>query len=377
MTSKILALGFALIAMAAFGQQKPVYTDVEAAKHINEDATVTGKVFGVSTSGKGTTFLNIGGRYPNHTFGGVIFAKNVDAVGDVKQYEGKEVTLTGRIEMSPDQKPQIIITKPDQIKLAATPAPPTPSATVVTSTPKAVPSIPEPANTYVSEIPTKKIGVGGGWNTPRRDGENVRKDLARLLGGVGKASEQTQVDSMPEIYGGVAFLTPLVTARKLLNLDSAQVTKSRISTPGFPRDSFSASMYGGVFPGGFTRLYLVTDNEDQVVSVLLVDSNNKTRVTNEPDADGYHTYNFVAGEGKASSALMVSHKVTPSAAPNGVIVVDTLLIDPNDPETQGSGPTTKSKSNRPQKPKTGKVLERSRWFVPVPIVNLILHCVGG
>ena len=27
--------------------------------------------------------------------------------------------------------------------------------------------------------------------------------------------------------------------------------------------------------------------------------------------------------------------------------------------------------------KTGKVIERSRWFVPAPIVNLILRCVGG
>ncbi|MEI6537711.1 MAG: hypothetical protein WCN98_20370 [Verrucomicrobiaceae bacterium] len=365
--------------MVASGEEKPAYTDVEAAKHINETATVTGKVFGVSTSGKGTTFLNIGGRYPNHTFGGVIFAKNTDAVGDVKQYEGKEVSLTGRIEMSPDQKPQIVITKPDQIKLAGTVAPPAPAPPVVTATKTAPPS-PAPADAHVSEPPAKKVGLAGGWNSPRRDGETVRKDLARLLGEVGVSSESTRVDTSPEIYPGLPFLAPLVTATKILNLDSAQVAKSKVSTAGFPQDSFTAHVYTGVFPGGFSRLYLVTDSDDQVVSVLLVDSESKTRVTNEPDSSGYHTYNFIAGAGKAGSGLVVRHRVTPGSTPNGVVIVDTLLIDPNDIETQGTVRTTKGgsgKSGSSQKPKTGKVLERSRWFVPAPIVNLILRCVGG
>ena len=37
---------------------------VEAAKHVGETATVTGRVDGVQQSSKGNIFLNIGGKYP-------------------------------------------------------------------------------------------------------------------------------------------------------------------------------------------------------------------------------------------------------------------------------------------------------------------------
>ena len=63
--------------------------------------------------------MNLGGRFPKQTFSAVVFARNEGAVGDLKQYEGKEVILSGRIEMSPDQRPQIVINTADQIKLAA------------------------------------------------------------------------------------------------------------------------------------------------------------------------------------------------------------------------------------------------------------------
>jgi hypothetical protein len=120
----------ALLATLAFAQEKPVYPDAEAANHVGEEATVTGKVVAVSKSGKGNTFLNLGDRFPRQTFTGVIFARDEAAVGDVKQYEGKDVAITGRIEMSPEQKPQIVIKSADQIKVvdAAAPSAPAPAA---------------------------------------------------------------------------------------------------------------------------------------------------------------------------------------------------------------------------------------------------------
>ena len=382
MNSKLLTLVFAIVALAVSGQQKSAWSDAEAGKHVGEEAVVTGKVFTVSTSGKGTTFLNFGDRFPKHTFSGVIFARNQEAVGDVKPYEGKEVSLTGRIEMSPDQKPQIVISRPDQIKLAgaAIPSAPSPSAPV-TTTPMPAPPAPSPpmsASGPSSRISAGKIQLAPGWNSPRRDGEMIRKDLARLFGASGTASENTQVDTATGIYPGVSFLTSLATAMTTLNLDGVQSLKSRVATPGFPQDSFSAHAFKGVFPGGFDHLYLVTDGADQVVSVLLVDSSSRTRAANEPDTTGYHTYNFVSGGGKAASHLVIRHQITPASAAAGVVVVDTLLIDPTDAEKESSSrPTKGSGKSSGAKAKTGKVLERSRWFVPAPIVNLILRCVGG
>lgn len=385
MKLKLLALIFALAALTATGQQAAVYPDAEAAKHVGEEATVTGKVFGVSTSATGTTYVNLGGNFPQHTFAGVIFASKQGDVGDVKQYEGKDVTLTGRITLSRDasKKPQIIINKPDQIKLAgsaspptaATPAPAT-SAPAATTTP-----MPAAAATTVKETPisaaTVKIQLGTGWNTPRRGGELVRKDLARLFGTVGTASETTQADAALEVYPGIPFLTQLNSVKKLLKLDALQSSKSKVVTAGFPYDSFNSHEFVGVFPGGYDHLSLITDNDDQVVSVLLVDSSSRARMPNEPDTTGYHTFNFITGSGKAASYLAVRHQVTPPSTPTASIVVDTLVIDPTDPETPVPKRTKGSSKSSSSKPKTGKLLERSRWFVPPPIVNLILRCTGG
>lgn len=384
-----LALVLALAAVTASGQQKPAYPDAEAGKHVGEEATVTGKVFSVSTSPKGTTFLNFGGRFPNHTFGAVLFAGKQAAVGDLKQYEGKEVSITGRIEMSPDQKPQIVLNKADQIKLAIPAAPAAPAATTIppapapaatpmpppATQPLPVPRAPEPPATSPSPAASGKIELAMTWNSSRRGGEIVRKDLARLFGEAGTPGETTRVDTSIAIYPGVSFLAPVATARKALNLDNIQSKKVKVTTPGLPQDSFSAYVFDGIFPGGFTRVHLVTDNSDQVVSVLFVDSSGRSRVANETDTTGYHTYNFVSGDWKAVKTLVIKHEIAPGSAASGVVVVDTLLVDPTDPEPQASRPGKSSTYS--SKPKTGKVLERSRWFVPTPIVNLILRCVGG
>lgn len=389
MKSILLTLVSALVAMSAFAQQKPTYPDSEAGKHVGEEAMVTGKLVNVFTSGSGTTFLNLGDRFPRQTFGGVIFASKQDVVGDVKKYEGKEVILTGKIELSKDQKPQIIISSADQIREAGatpptaipavvsapmTPAPTPPSAPA-TSSPTAA-----PAMAPIVEKSTGKIQLPHGWNSPQSGGDMPRKDLAKLFGLAGSASETAVVDTTLEIYPGIRFLTPLITAEKILKLEDAQSSKIRVETPGFPQDTFRAHVFTGVFPGGFTRLALVTDNSDQVVSVLVVDSSTRTRVINEPDTTGYHTYNFISGSARGSNDIQIKHQIDPTSLATGVLVVDTLLIDPFDPEEGTSKRRTKSSSSSrssSSRPKTGKVLERSRWYVPSPMVNLILRCVGG
>lgn len=381
MKSKLIALVCILGVLTASAQQPPVYSDTEAASHIGEEATVTGKVFGVSTSKTGTTYVNLGGSFPQHTFAGVIFVSKQADVGDVKQYEGKEVTLTGRITLSRDksQKPQILISKVDQIKLAS----PATSPTSAPSVPAAS-SLPMPAapTAPVAERPlsaTVEIRLAPGWKTPRRDGEMTRKDLARMFDTLGSASETTTADASLEVYPGIPFLTQLSTVKKLLKLDGLQCAQSKVVTPGLPLDSFSAHDFSGIFPGGYDHLHLITDRADQVVSILLVDTSSRARVTNEPDGTGYHTHNFITGSSKAASYYAIRHRVTPPGTATASIVVDTLLVDPTDPETPIPNRSKKSssKSSTYSQPKTGKILERSRWFVPPPLVNLILRCVGG
>ncbi len=95
---------------------RPAYAAAEAAKHVGEDAVVTGLVAGVATSKQGNTYMNFGAAFPNHVFSGSVHADNAAKVGDLKQYQGKTLAVTGKIELY-NGKPQIVITSQDQIKV--------------------------------------------------------------------------------------------------------------------------------------------------------------------------------------------------------------------------------------------------------------------
>lgn len=83
----------------------------EAADHVGEEATVTGKVSGVSTIGSGMTFVNFGGR----SFTAVARPGTVDPEV-LKGYEGKTVEVTGMIELFKDS-PQIVLKSAEDIGL--------------------------------------------------------------------------------------------------------------------------------------------------------------------------------------------------------------------------------------------------------------------
>ena len=380
-TRPLLLCGAALAVAAALsplclGEQK--YSDAEAGKHVGDEATVTGKVASVSKSGKGTGFLSFGERFPRQTFSGVVFASDAEKVGDLSAFEGKTVALTGRIELSPDGKPQIIIKSPDQLKIAdgsAPPAPPAPPA-------PAAPSIPAPAPQPTPPpkvVESRRITLAANWTSAPQTGDMTRKDLAALFGSQITSGESKDPDATILIYPEVPYLTTLVSARRNLNLENTTPARSKITTPGLPVGSLTANSFAGIFPGGYTTLTLVTDNADQVVSVHLVDETPRQRSAEITDTGGYHTYNFIAHRAKATAQLVVKHEIVREGAPAGVVVVDSLLIDPGapDPTTQTRTTTRTSKITTSRQSRTGKVLERSRWYVPKPLVNVILRASGN
>jgi hypothetical protein len=225
----------------------------------------------------------------------------------------------------------------------------------------------------------KQIVLSSNWSAANRGGDLVRKDLAKIFGGCGAASEETRITTPIEVYPGLPFLCTLAFAKKALKLDAIASTRSKVITPGLPTGSFTSVQFSGVFPGGFDRLFIVTDNAEQVVSVLLVEQNTASRVPNEPDTNGYHMYNFISARSRATNDIQIKHEIDLENAPEGSVIVNTMLIDPNAPEPQQPvKPTSRSsgaKSSFSSKPKTGKVMERCRWYVPRPIVNLIMRCV--
>ena len=223
------------------------------------------------------------------------------------------------------------------------------------------------------------MALAPNWTTAPQTGDMTRKDLAAIFGSQIASAEKFVAEDSIIVYPEVPYLTPLATARQLLRLENTNPARAKITTPGLPVGSLTANTFSGIFPGGFTTLTLVTDLSDQVVSVHLTDSNPRQRSTDITDTGGYHTYNFIAQRDKSAGQLVIKHEIVREGAPEGVVVVDSLLIDPTaaDPNAPRARTKPAKTSTAARQPRTGKVLERSRWYVPKPLVNLILRASGN
>jgi DNA/RNA endonuclease YhcR with UshA esterase domain len=118
-----LGIGLALLAESAFAQTQPitppavkVIAPPEAKDHVGETVTVEGIVSEVhhAASGK-VTFLDMGGRYPNNPFAGVIFSDDANKFPDIDICDGKTGDVTGRVQRYRGA-PEIILNDPGQLK---------------------------------------------------------------------------------------------------------------------------------------------------------------------------------------------------------------------------------------------------------------------
>jgi DNA/RNA endonuclease YhcR with UshA esterase domain len=112
MKRKTLITVFAVLCAAC--AQTSNYTAVEAAKHVGETATITGRVDGVQHLSNGNTFLNMGGKYPNQAFTAFIPSSSAGQFSKPQQYEGRTVAVSGKIALHKG-KPEIVVTSPSQI----------------------------------------------------------------------------------------------------------------------------------------------------------------------------------------------------------------------------------------------------------------------
>jgi hypothetical protein len=98
-------------------------TPDEAARYVGKQGAVNGIAVQVSQAG-GHVFVNFGAKYPDQVFTAFVARPDVPAVGwaYLKSLEGRPVSVVGRIGKSKG-KPQIQVTKRDQIILAVEIAP--------------------------------------------------------------------------------------------------------------------------------------------------------------------------------------------------------------------------------------------------------------
>ena len=111
----ILGLVISFLSATAFCQTKISIED--AAKHYGERVTICSKVYGTKALEK-VTFINLGAAYPHSLLTVVIFAKdrtNFKEAPDA-MYNDKAMCVTGVVKEY-NEKPEIIVTSPDQIAI--------------------------------------------------------------------------------------------------------------------------------------------------------------------------------------------------------------------------------------------------------------------
>jgi DNA/RNA endonuclease YhcR with UshA esterase domain len=96
-------------------QPQAVISALEASGYIGKVVTVEGFVADVYKSEK-VAYLNFIKKFPDNPFSGVIFSNKFDVFGDLNIYEGKNVSLTGRVTVY-KEKPQIILDSKEQVKI--------------------------------------------------------------------------------------------------------------------------------------------------------------------------------------------------------------------------------------------------------------------
>ena len=121
-------------------------------------------------------------------------------------------------------------------------------------------------------------------------------------------------------------------------------------------DGLSYYSFDGKFEGDYNRLYLVVDQKDQLVSVELVDESPKGGAEGGDRDLKNRTYNFVDSRCKGLDFMHVDYEVQRSQEyESNSLIIDLSLTDP----------------------RLRKTLKSAKWYVPQPLVNLILFCVNN
>jgi DNA/RNA endonuclease YhcR with UshA esterase domain len=114
MKCEILILAFALTPSATLAQ---TISPSQAKDHAGQIVTIEGAVAEVHHTASGNaTFVDMGGRYPNNVFTGVLFSDDASKYPEIDSLAGKTIDITGAIKLY-QGRPEIILNDPEQIKV--------------------------------------------------------------------------------------------------------------------------------------------------------------------------------------------------------------------------------------------------------------------
>lgn len=89
-------------------------TVAEAQQHVGKTNCIKGTVVRVEEGHNGVTFLDFCTDYHSCPFTVVVFRGDLRSVGDVRQLQGRDITIKGRIEEY-DDRAEIVLHRPQQL----------------------------------------------------------------------------------------------------------------------------------------------------------------------------------------------------------------------------------------------------------------------
>lgn len=112
---RALLLTVALL-MTALPARAQTFAPGDAKAHVGETITVEAPVSDIFKARSGTTFVDLGGRYPDNGFAAVIFADDAAKFPNVGTLEGRTVAISGPVVLYRGRA-EIILNSADQLKI--------------------------------------------------------------------------------------------------------------------------------------------------------------------------------------------------------------------------------------------------------------------
>lgn len=209
------------------------------------------------------------------------------------------------------------------------------------------------------------------------------RDLQALLSGYGVAEADTAPHPEVTVYEGspmdaalgqscrVAYLMPLDKAEGVLFKNRGIVTATRAVAPGFP-DGLFIHTYD-VKAGIYNRLCILTDSakpQNQVVSLLLKAESANWYPPSPPfkklERD-WHTHDYLNTENRGQPGIVIDTRVN-DLRPRGRYIVVNITGGFAPPEILPPGIVIKPARNSPK--------TNATWYVPEPLIKLILHALS-
>jgi hypothetical protein len=112
---RLLLLACILFAAPLVAQETPMSVVADSVAHtvLGQLATVEGTVVEVKTRARhGFSYLNLGGRFPEHRLGVLIPDSVRSRFGDLEQLLGRRIRVTGQVWMQDGKWPAITLDRP-------------------------------------------------------------------------------------------------------------------------------------------------------------------------------------------------------------------------------------------------------------------------